>query len=207
MPKGQDFFSIPELFLGLVLLSTIGVVLRALSVLLADRRTGRHRSLRMLRGLVIGLGAYFATVFLISLVPPEPPQATPLGNPLCLAHRCMAIETVLRRTAGSTTTYELTLLLTNSSRYPMRDVVSGVYLLDDRGQRYPSVPNAAEPSLGAELAAYSAATTKRAFAVPSNAHVAGFVVDRGMVGPRLRCLVIGGNCWHPRQPEPPALIE
>jgi hypothetical protein len=79
-------------------------------------------------------------------------------------------------------------------------------LLDDRGRRYPPVPNSSDRSLTTELAAGETATATRVFAQPANARGTGFLVERGG-GPTFRCLIIGGNCWHAAQPGSPVVIE
>ena len=47
---------------------------------------------------------------------------------------------------------------------------------------------------------------QRAFTLPNEAHVAGFLVDRGRDGPPIGCLVIGGPCWYDA-PKPVVPIE
>jgi hypothetical protein len=100
----------------------------------------------------------------------------------------------------------VTLDLTNSSRFPARDPVSGVFIVDDRGRRYPPVPNSSDRALTAELQPGQTATTRRIFTLPANASGTGFLGQRGG-GPPLCCLLIGGNCWHAAQPVPPVVIE
>ena len=220
MAHGPDFFSITELLLAAMLavnlltLATVAwtVLPRGVPVRSAlARRARRARAVATLRGLAIGDGLYVFLVLLTTLRHPGPIPAPRLGEPLCLAHRCITIDSATRTppVAGSgSATYQLTLRLTNSSRYPMRDNVRGVYLVDDRGLRYPPLADPAERSLTAELGAFQAVDAKRTFLLPAETRGTGFVVDRGSgLGSGLRCLIIAGNCWFARPPEPPALIE
>jgi hypothetical protein len=215
LPKGQDFFSLSELFFVAVLAANLLTLAAAAWTVLAGgvpagsalaRRARRARAVAMLRGLAMGDAAYVALVLVTSLQRPDPIPAPHLGDPLCLGHRCISVEQVTRMPTGSAVTYAVTLRLTNSARYAYGDRVAGVYLLDDRGRRYAPAPDASERSLTAQLEPGETATTRRVFALPADARATGFVVQRGG-GPPLRCVLVGGNCWFPAPKEPPVVIE
>jgi hypothetical protein len=206
MPKGQDFFSLPELLLLALILANALALACAVWALATDRRFGRERSLGILRAMGIADALYLALLVLTGFQRPEPIPAPRIGHPLCLGHRCITVEEVTNTHTASATTYAVTLRLTNSSRYAARDSLQGVYLVDDRGRRYPPAPDASARSLTAELEPGEAATTRRMFALPPDARATGFVVQRGG-GPPLRCLIIGGPCWFPAPKEPPVVID
>ncbi len=88
------------------------------------------------------------------------------------------------------------LRLSNGSRYASRDRwPRRVFVLDDRGARYPL--DAAEAPLTAPLDAGEARTTARRFTLPAAARPVGFFVDQSDgSAPALRCLIVGGSCWY-----------
>jgi hypothetical protein len=194
MPSGQDFFSLEELlFIAMVLaiLATLGGV--GIATLMREPEQ-RGRAWPVLRWLGVAVGLYLVVVLAFSLKPPAVPVAHK-GDPQCLAHRCVTVDEVKRMVKGTDTVYTLTLRLTNSGRFPFKDQVEGLYLVDTGGRHY--APAAADTgSLNEELGPFQTVMVPRVFTLPREARVAGFLVDRGRDGPPIGCLVIGGNCWY-----------
>src|SRR4051812_17187960 len=105
LPKGQDFFGLFELlFIAAVLANLVALGLACRHVAIALRASAvsgarRHRFRRardVVRALAIADAAYLAIVFVVSLRSNAPVAAPHIGDPLCLAHRCIAVTDVAR---------------------------------------------------------------------------------------------------------------
>jgi len=215
LPHGQDFFSLGELLLLALAAGHALALVAALHALGSRRPHGRTALLAILlailRRLAIVDGVYFLIVLATTLSPPEPVPTPHLGDAICHAHRCVAVVSVegaapataaqtAARRSSETTTVTLTLRLSNGSRYASRDPwPRRVFVLDDRGARYPL--DTAEAPLTAPLDAGEVRTTARRFTLPAAARPVGFFVDQSDgSAPALRCLIVGGSCWYAPPP-------
>ncbi len=231
LPQGQDFFSAGELLLAAVvvanllgLVAAIGALLRRRDAFAAEwypedrpdaaRHSGRMlRAIAILRRLAIVDAVYFILVLATTTGATAPTPTPRLGDAVCHAHRCIAVVNVQRApsmgASRDTTTIALTLRLTNSSRYTSHDPwPRRVFVVDDRGGRYPLAST--ESPLAVPLDAGELRTTIRRFTLPAAARPVGFLVDQTDgpgYAPALRCLVVGGSCWHAAPTRPAILLE
>lgn len=174
----------------------------------AARRARRAQALAIVRALAIADAAYFLIVLATTVRPPEPIPPPRIGDAVCHAHRCLAVVSVDRALAGPARV-TVTLRLSNSSRYPSHDHwPRGVFVVDDRGSRHPL--DRTESPLAEPLDAGEVRTTVRRFTLPAAARPVGLFVeqtDGPGYDPWLRCLIVGGSCWHAAPPHPAILFD
>ena len=124
------------LFLLLVLVTVITLVSAAVFAI-----GGKvARAGRILRGLGIGLAAYFAVVIAVSILSPR--RVYHLGDTQCFDDWCIAVVDAQRTVKPATTRYEVSLRLSNRARrVPMGEKGTVLYLTDAQGRRYDPLPD------------------------------------------------------------------
>lgn len=167
------------LFLAVVLISAVALISAAI---LAVSGRGR-RALRVLTVWGIGSAIYIAIAAAVSFALPV--KVFHLGDLQCEDDWCLAVESASRVSAK---TWEVTLRMVSQARRVAQRNNNGliVYLTDNRGTRYPSLPAPDAPAFNVQLQPGESVSTVRRFEVTQDAR--GL---RLIVGPQRWLPVIG----------------
>ena len=157
-------------FIFLFFASVITLITSAVIAFVGRSRT----ALRILRIYAVCLGTYLAICLLSALLTPR--GVFNIGDPQCYDDWCIALD-IVDKTPGSTTVaYRATIrVFSRARRVTQRENGLAVYLEDDRGNRYPPLPDASATPFSVLLQPGESVTTTRTFNVPVGAQVAGFV--------------------------------
>lgn len=167
------------LFLAVLLLSTVTLISTAILAISGHARG----ALRILRIWGISATAYLGTAAAVSFSLPL--KVFHLGDIQCEDDWCLAVERAVRI---SPNIYEVTLRMINQAqRVAQRNNnVLIVYLTDDRGARYPSLPAPDAPAFNTQLQPGETVVTTRRFNVPPDARDLGLII-----GPQRWLPIIG----------------
>ena len=182
------------LFLLLVLVTVITLVSAAVFAI-----GGKvARAGRILRGLGIGLAAYFAVVIAVSILSPR--RVYHLGDTQCFDDWCIAVVDAQRTVKPATTRYEVSLRLSNRARrVPMGEKGTVLYLTDARGRRYDPLPDPSAVPLDTMLQPGESVNAKRRFDVPLDAQDLGLTYTHEGGFP-IGWFIIGEGGWFQKPP-------
>lgn len=177
------------LFIG-AFLAMVGAVSTAVVFAIGGQGA---RAIRVLRGLGIGMAAYFGMVILVSLVAPQ--RVLEVGDPECFDDWCVTVEAVERTPAGTNVGYSVALRLSSRARrVAQRENNLSVYLTDHRGRRYDPVPDKSAVPFNVLLQPQESVPVTRVFAVPPDAHELGLVIAHEGGFP-IGWFIIGYDTW------------
>ncbi|MFZ0818562.1 MAG: hypothetical protein WAM91_00715 [Candidatus Acidiferrales bacterium] len=120
------------------------------------------------------------------------------GDPQCSDDWCISVEGAARVPGNSAISYDVSLrYFSRARRVSQRENHVVVYLTDDRGRRFDSIPQDSEAPFNVLLQPGESVTTRRIFRVPADARGVGAVVSRegGALGCFPGCFVITENEW------------
>ena len=181
------------LFDLLFLLVTFTTMLSLLAAAgLAVARRGQ-KSLRLLRGLGIGLLVYFAAIILVSLVSPR--RTFDLGDAQCFDDFCIAATSAQRN--GDSYTVGLR-ISSRARRVAQRERNLMVYLVDRANRRFDPIANPADTSLASLLEPGQAIDVTRTFPVPPSVRDVDLVITHG--GFPIGWFIIGYDSWFRKPP-------
>jgi hypothetical protein len=137
---------------------------------------GRSRkSLRILIVSAVSLAAYFTICCLSTVLTPRRVLTT--GTPQCFDDWCVALENAIKIRTGTINSYQTTIrIFSQAKRVTQRENGIAFYMEDDLGYRYASIPNTSDVPSNSLLQPGESVTLTRGFQIPSNVHLAGFVV-------------------------------
>lgn len=178
------------LFLASVLASVITLIAAAISAL----RGRGAKALRILR--IYGMCAltYFAIALAVDFVKPQ--RVIAVGEPWCFDDWCLQVENIDHAPTGSKVSYVAQLRIYSTARgISQRALGAWIYLIDERGRRYPANRDPAATPLTVELGPGQSVTTERVFEVPADARVAGLITGHGGAYCGWSLFIIGeGGC-------------
>ncbi|HLW98160.1 MAG TPA: hypothetical protein VKR82_05900 [Candidatus Acidoferrales bacterium] len=156
-----------------------------------------RRQWPLLRKLLIGW-AVFATVYfgaMIAVSLASPQRVLSVGENRCWDDFCIAVMNVQRRPASHGNSVDLTLRLSSTAKRVMqRENGVGVYLIDNRGNRYEANPVTTEIPLNVQLGPGDSVETLRVFQVPLDAH--GLALGFTHSGPGYFIIGDDGSFFH-----------
>ncbi len=157
------------LFLAVVLISALSLI----SALVLGFSGRGRRALRLLKWWGIGAAIYVAIAAAVMFALPL--QVFHVGDIQCEDDWCLTVESATR---VSPETYEVGLRMINQARRVAQRNNNGllVYLTDDRGRRYSSLPAPDAPAFNVLLQPGESLSTIRRFNVPQDAKGLGLVV-------------------------------
>jgi hypothetical protein len=154
-------------FGSLILLSVLGAV------------RGRFR--RALKLLVIAVGSlavYTAAVMVVSLASPQ--KIVDIGDSYCYDNWCIAIEKVNATPQGNHVTYRTEVrIFSDANGVQTSARGASIYLVDERGRRFPLVDDPAVTPLDTELAPHQAVRTSLTFVAASDTRQLFLTGDSG----------------------------
>jgi len=179
-------------------LATTATLLRAAFLAI---RGPRVRALVLLRKLGICAATYLGIVILTSLFLPR--TVTQMGDPRCFDDWCITVENATRRPVGDRVAYLVTLRLSSTARrVSQREKSLAVYLTDDGGRRYNSIPQASDVPFDIQLGPQESVTATRTFEVPAEAQKPGLVITHEGGFP-IAWFIVGYESWFRK----PALVR
>jgi hypothetical protein len=177
-----------DLVFLLAVLATLGTLVAASVLALAGRRS---TSLRLLGGLAVSAAAYLVVGLAVALL--APPRMLSVGDPWCFDDWCLTVEKVATTSGTSGLAYDIDLRLSSRARrISQRARGAWVYLIDERGRRYPPDPDPSAVPLDVLLGPGESVNTSRTFHTPADARPVGLITGHGgpYCGP-MDLLVIG----------------
>jgi hypothetical protein len=157
------------LFLAVVLISVVSLISAA--ILAVSGRGGRV--LRLLKWWGIGAAVYIAAAAAVAMALPL--EVFHVGDIQCEDDWCLNVESAQRVSADR---YEVVLRMINQAQRVAQRNNNGllVYLTDDHGTRYPSLPAPDVPAFNVLLQPGESVPTVRRFNVPQDAKHLGLIV-------------------------------
>jgi len=179
-----------DLLFILIFLASVAVLLAA--AVFAIRGRGAQAA-RILRALAIGLGAYFATIILVSLFLPR--HMLRAGVPQCFDDWCITVEKVDRMPSGANIHYFVAFALSSRARrVSQRENNVVVYLSDEPGWRFDPIPGQSDVPFNVLLQPAESVIATRAFEVPAGARGIGLVITHEGGFP-IGWFIIGYETW------------
>ncbi len=180
----------------LVFILAFLATLAALTAAAVSALRGRHgAALRILRAYGICLAGYLAVSLAAAYLGPQ--RVLAVGEPWCFDDWCLTVDGVERTPGPSLVTYNVKLrIFSRARRVSQRAKGAWIYLMDDRGRRYPPEADPTTVPLDVLLQPLESVTTSRLFRVPAEARHLGLVTGHGgpYCGP-MNVLIIGaGGC-------------
>jgi hypothetical protein len=185
------------LFLVSVPLSIATLVTAAISAL----RGRRRRALSIVKWWGIYVAAYMMIALAVDFIAPR--HTMRVGELWCFDHWCLAVEKVDTAPVNSETAYDIKLRIHNSSRRVVQWAPNAwIYLIDDRGRRYPPVDDPAAVRLDVRLQPLQTVTTSRAFHVPAGVQDLGLITGHGgsYCGVMSVVIIGAGSCLFNKPP-------
>lgn len=159
------------------LLASIGAAALCVACLVRGRG---GEALRILRLYCVAALVYLATGLAVSLLRPQ--RVMRPGDPWCFDDWCLSVEKVARTAGPAGSSYRVDFrIFSRALRAPQRVRGAWVYLIDDRGRRYPPDPDPSAAPLDVLLQPGESVSTWRIFRVPNEVRGLGFIT--GHAGP------------------------
>ncbi len=156
------------------------------------------RSRRILKGLLLCFCIYMAVVIAWSLFSPR--RILKAGAPRCFDDWCISVAGVKRLPQNGETAYSIDLRLSSRAlRVRQRERNLSVYLTDNRGRRYDSIPDSSATPFDVALLPGESLTVSRSFLVPAGAKDVGLVITHEGGFP-IRWFIIGYDTWFRKPP-------
>jgi hypothetical protein len=182
------------LFVLLVLVAAVTLA-TAVAFLLGGRVV---RAARIARRLGVGVAVYFAIVIVVSLFLPR--REYRVGDTQCFDDWCIAVVEAQRLESPPSTSYNVSMRLSNRARrVPMGEKGTVVYLADAQGHRYDPLPDAAMVPFDTLLQPGVSVIARRRFDVPREARDVGLVYTHEGGFP-IGWLIIGEGGWFSQPP-------
>jgi hypothetical protein len=154
-------------------------------------RGQRRNSFRILGVSAASLILYFAICCASTLLTPR--RILALHEPQCFDDWCVALDGFAEMHSGSVNNYDATIrIFTQAKRVAQREKNVAFYLEDDAGHRYAPRPDVSPAPSDVLLQPGQSETITRAYQVPANISVAGFVVTHES-GFSIGWFIIGEN--------------
>jgi hypothetical protein len=146
------------------------------------------RTASILKRLGIAGAAYVALGLIVAAATPQ--RILKIGDPWCFDDWCLSVESVSRTAQQPDTIYRVSLrIFSRARRVSQRAKGAWIYLIDQRGRRFETLPDPAAIPLDVLLAPGDAVTTSRLFKVPADAIRLGLITGHG--GPYCSSPIIG----------------
>jgi len=156
------------------------------------------RARRLLARLFIGFATYMALVILVSLLLPR--RVVRLAEPQCFDDWCISVDSFQQAFKGTRVVYTLNLRLSShAQRVSQRENNIALYLTDDRGHRYDSLPESSDVPFNILLPPQQSLLITRSFIVPADAfRVSAVITHEG--GFPIAWFILGYNTWFRKPP-------
>jgi hypothetical protein len=171
--------SIFDLLFLLAILASIATMVMVVTAMVQGRRT---QALKVLRIYSLCACAYLIAGIAVSFFAPQ--RVLRMGEPWCFDDWCLTVESSNRLPAETVAAdgagYKVELLISSrAGRTVQRANGAWIYLIDDRGRRYPPDPYPSAVPLDVLLQPNETAATSRSFHVSSNARSLGLITGHG----------------------------
>jgi hypothetical protein len=180
------------LFIALFLAAVVSLITAGVAALLGNRA----RAIRVLCVMGVSAAIYLGIVCIVSAATPR--KILNLGDPQCSDDWCISVDGAERVPGNSAISYDVSLrLFSRARRVSQRENHVVVYLTDEQGRRFDSVPRDSDVPFNVLLQPGESVTTHRIYRLPADAHGVAAVVTRegGALGCFPGCFVITENDW------------